>query len=452
VFAQVRPLIGRDFADVLRQIWPEPFATEAIKIFRHTLDTGEPYHSPSTVEKRQDIDVVESYDWKTERLTLPDGRWGVVCHFYDLSERQKFEAELREADRQKDEFLAMLAHELRNPLAPIRTAAGVLRTDAPPEVIKACAGTIERQTAQMARLLDDLLDVSRLSRGRLLLQRAPIPLGQVLAAAIETTRPAIDGQQQQVTCDVDDRLAIDGDSVRLTQVFANLLHNATKFGAPGGHIRVAASRDGDDAVVTVADNGIGIAPELLGRMFDVFVQGPQERGGLGIGLSLARQLVEMHGGSITARSDGAGKGSEFTVRLPLTLPAGAAEEPATTATAARLRRVLIVDDNPDVAEITALLLKGAGCDVRVAYDGNEALDTAATFQPEIVFMDLGMPGMDGYEVCRRIRQAEWGNSVQLIAVSGWARPEDQQRSAAAGFDRHLVKPVDPLAIIEIAGS
>ncbi|MEO7135987.1 MAG: ATP-binding protein [Vicinamibacterales bacterium] len=453
VFAQVRPLLGRDFAEVLRQIWPEPFATQAVDIFRHTLASGEPYHAPSTVETRGDTGVLESYDWKTERTMLPDGRWGVVCHFYDLSERQKFEAELRDADRQKDLFLAMLAHELRNPLAPIRTAAGVLRAEAAGQgVVQACADTIERQTAQMARLLDDLLDVSRLSRGRLLLKRAPVSLASVIAVAIETSRPSIDQQQQRLSADIGNaELIVDGDSARLTQVFANLLHNAAKFGGAGGHLAVHARHEGDEAVVRVTDSGVGIRPELLASMFELFVQGPDEHGGLGIGLSLAKRLVEMHGGVITAHSEGRGKGSEFTVRLPLTSriaadpPVAERDAPVTPA-----RKILIVDDNPDVAEISALLLKGAGCDVRVAYDGNEALATAESFQPEMVFMDLGMPGMDGYEVCRRIRASTWGQAVQLIAVSGWARPEDQQRSAAAGFNRHLVKPVDPTTIIEIA--
>lgn len=454
VFEQVRPLLGRDFADVLRLLWPEPFAGEAIAIFRHTLDTGEPYHAPSTVEKRQDIGVVESYDWKTERLMLPDGRWGVVCHFYDLSERQRFEAELRDADRQKDLFLAMLAHELRNPLAPIRTAAAVLQTAAAKEIVTACAETIERQSAQMARLLDDLLDVSRLSRGRLSLQRAPIALADVLAVAVETSQPSIDAHQQQLSVDAgDESLVVDGDSVRLAQVFANLLHNASKFGTPGGRIAIQARREDDDVVVRVTDSGIGIPAELLPRLFGLFVQGAAERGGLGIGLSLAQRLIDMHGGTIAAHSDGPGKGSEFTVRLPLTsAPITRHHDSADHALSPVARKALIVDDNADVAEITALLLKSAGCDVRIAYDGATALDAAQAFQPEVVFMDLGMPGLDGYETCRRIRASSSGQSVQMIAVSGWARPEDKQRSAAAGFDLHLVKPVDPRTLIKIVGA
>ena len=450
VFQNVRPLIGRDFAEVLRVLWPEPFATDAINIFRHTLGTGEAYHAPTTVERRRDIGAVEAYDWKTGRLVLPDGRWGVVCHFYDLTERQRFEAELRDAARQKDEFLAMLAHELRNPLAPIRMAAGVLSAEAPsPEVVQSCAAMIERQSSQLARLLDDLLDISRLSRGRLLLQRAPVTVASLLAAAVETSRPSIDRQRQQLSLDTDERLMVDGDSVRLSQVFANLLLNASKFGGQGGRIGVQARREGDHAVVRVTDGGAGIADELLTRIFDLFVQGPEERGGLGIGLSLAKRLVEMHDGVIEAHSAGLGKGSEFIVRLPMTAAIGEPQVSARPAPALPRRRILIVDDNADAADMMALVLSGTGCEVRVAYDGGAAIDTAATFQPEFVFMDLGMLGLDGYEACRRIREASRAQSVTLIAVSGWARLEDKQRSAAAGFDLHLVKPVDPTAIIAI---
>jgi len=449
VFLNVRPLIGRDFAEVLRLLWPEPFASEAINIFRHTLRTGEPYHAPRTVETRQDIGTVEAYDWKTERLTLPDGRWGVVCHFYDLSERQRFETELRDAVREKDEFLAMLAHELRNPLAPIRLAAGVLRSKPTPEVVEGCAAMIERQTSQMVRLLDDLFDVSRLSRRDLVLQRAPVSVASLLAVAVESIGPSIDAQRQQLSLDIDERLMVNGDSVRLTQVFANLLHNASKFGAQGGRIGVQARREGHQAVVRVRDSGAGIANELLTSIFDLFVQGPEKRGGLGVGLSLAKCLVEMHDGVIAVHSDGIGKGSEFIVRLPMTAATSEPQAPARPVLAQSRRRILIVDDNADVADVTALLLKGVGCEVRVAYDGAAALETAATFQPEFVFMDLGMPGLDGYEVCRRLREALGGQPVKLIAVSGWSGREDKERAGAAGFDLHLVKPVDPAVIIEM---
>ena len=458
VFENVRPLLGRDFADVLRLLWPEPFATEVIRIFQRTLATGVPYHAPSTVERRQDIGAVESYDWKTERLTLPDGRFGVVCHFYDLSERQRHEAALREADRQKDEFIAMLAHELRNPLAPIRTAVGLLRMRGPADpLVRKCGDTIDRQAGQMARLLDDLLDVSRLSRGRLLLQREPLLLDDVIEAAIETSRPLIEQQGQQLNVTPHSpQILLDGDGARLTQVFANLLNNAAKFSPPGGHIDVVVRQAALQAVVSVKDTGAGISPDMLDRVFDLFTQGHHTRAtgpaGLGIGLSLARRLVELHGGAIHVTSAGIDRGSEFTVTLPLS-PSTERIERRDTAAPSPPRfagcKVLVVDDNVDAAHVTALLLEGIGCDTRTAHDGHAALIEADMFRPAIVLLDLGLPDLDGYEVACRIRALPWGGDVKVIAISGWGRDEDRQRSAATGFDRHLIKPVDPDLLLSI---
>ena len=458
VFETVRPLLGRDFAEVMRLLWAEPFATDCIRIFRHTLDTGEPYHAPSSVERRQDIGTVESYDWKTERVILPDGRHGVVCHFYDLSDRQRYEAALRDADRQKDEFLAMLAHELRNPLAPIRTAAAVLRTRGPAErVVVACGDTIDRQTTFMARLLDDLLDVSRLSQGKLTLQRAPVLVDDILEAAAETSRPSLDQQGHILDATiVAPGMLLNGDAARLTQVFANLLNNAAKFSPPATRIEVVARREEDRAVVTVRDAGIGIAPEMLERVFELFTQASHGTdhgaGGLGIGLSLARRLVELHGGSISAASGGVGRGSEFTVSLPLATPDVRIEQvradPAELPGLER-RRVLVVDDNVDAADMTAMLLRTLGCDVQTAYDGETGARAAESFHPDVVLLDLGLPGIDGHEVSRRIRGSAWGQTVRLVAVSGWGREEDRQRSREAGFDGHLTKPVEPEALIRL---
>ena len=452
VFHNVRPLLGRDFAEVLRLLWPEPFATEAIRIFKRTLETGEPYHAPSTVERRQDIAAVESYDWKTERITLPDGRFGVVCHFYDLSQRQRYEASLREADRQKDEFIAMLSHELRNPLAPIRAAVGLLRMRGPADpLVRQCGDTIDRQAAQMARLLDDLLDVSRLSRGRLILQREPLLLDEVIEAAVETSRPLIDQQGQQLSVTTHDRdVLLDADGARLTQVFANLLNNAAKFSPPGSRIELVARRNESWAVVSVRDTGIGIAADMLDRVFDLFAQGDDTRAhgpaGLGIGLSLARRLVELHGGTIGVASAGIDHGSEFKVTLPLSLSAQRIEKGAPDGSPSPPvsgRKILVVDDNVDSADLIALLLESVGHEVRTAYAGNRALDQADAFRPDIVLLDLGLPDLDGYEVARRIRTLPWGGDVVLVAISGWGRDEDRRRSTAAGFDRHLTKPVDP---------
>ncbi len=455
VFAQIRPLLGRDFAEVLRILWEEPFASEAIAIFRRTLETGEPYHAPSMVERRNDIEAVEAYDWKTERITLPDGRFGVVCHFYDLSERQRYEAALRAADREKDEFLAMLAHELRNPLAPIRTAAGVLRALAPGDAaIARCRDTIERQAGLMARLLDDLLDVSRLSGGRLVLDRRPVALAEVMAAAAETSRPLIDARRQQLAITGVAGLVVDGDAARLTQVFANLLNNAAKFSPAGSAIAVSVSADAGAAVVQVRDPGIGIAPEMVPRVFDLFVQAPDAAvhgaGGLGIGLSLARRLVDMHDGAISVHSPGPGLGSEFTVRLPLasaSVAAARTREPAGDHFAGR--RILVVDDNVDSADVTAMLLGAAGGDVRTAYDGEAAVAVAELFRPHVALLDLGLPGLGGLEVCRRIRGTDWGAGIVAIAISGWARDEDREQTQAAGFDHHLMKPLEPAQLLEV---
>jgi len=458
VFQNVRPLLGRDFAEVLRLLWPEPFATEVIRIFQRTLETGVPYHAPSTVERRQDIGAVESYDWKTERLTLPDGRFGVVCHFYDLSERQRYETALREADRQKDEFIAMLAHELRNPLAPIRTAAGLLRMRGPNDaLVRKCSDTIDRQATQMARLLDDLLDVSRLSRGRLILQREPLLLDDVIEAAVETSRPLVDQQGQQLTITTHERgMLLDGDGARLTQVFANLLNNASKFSPAGGCIDVVVRREKMRAVVSIRDTGVGISAEMIDRVFDLFAQGDHTRvhgpAGLGIGLALARRLVEMHGGTIAVASAGIDHGSQFTVTLPIsssTRPTERSETAKSFGPPFAPCKVLVVDDNVDAAQVTALLLEGIGCETRTAHDGYAALAEAEIFQPAIMLLDLGLPDLDGYEVARRIRALPCGGKLLLVAISGWGRDEDREQSKNAGFDHHLIKPVDPDVLIQI---
>jgi PAS domain S-box-containing protein len=458
VFENVRPLLGRDFAEVLRLLWPEPFATEVIHIFQRTLETGVPYHAPSTVERRQDIGAVESYDWKTERLTLPDGRFGVVCHFYDLSQRQRYETALREADRQKDEFIAMLAHELRNPLAPIRTAAGLLRLRGPNDaLVRKCSDTIDRQATQMARLLDDLLDVSRLSRGRLILQREPLLLDDVIEAAVETSRPLVDQQGQQLTITTHERgMLLDGDGARLTQVFANLLNNASKFSPAEGRIDVVVRREEMRAVVSIRDTGVGISAAMLDRVFDLFEQGDHTRShgpaGLGIGLALARRLVELHGGTIAVASAGIDHGSRFTVTLPIsssTRPTERSETAKSFGPSFTPCKVLVVDDNVDAAQVTALLLEGIGCETRTAHDGYAALAEAEIFQPAIMLLDLGLPDLDGCEVARRIRALPCGGKLLLVAISGWGRDEDREQSKNAGFDHHLIKPVDPDILIQI---
>jgi len=376
----------------------------------------------------------------------------------DISARKAAESALVEGDRRKDEFLAMLAHELRNPLAPIRTSVGLLRTrpSGDPMVVK-CRDVIDRQVTHMARLLDDLLDVSRLSRGTLTLQRQPIAIRSVIDAAIEINLPLITQRAQRVVVDEPDiGLVIDGDDARLVQVFGNLINNAAKYSDSGAEIHVSLRRDGNHALVLVRDDGIGIAPDMLPRIFELFTQADAARvyapGGMGIGLSLAERLVSLHGGKIMAESEGVGRGSSFTLRLPLA-EATSTSEPQMSSRqpgGRRRRRVLIVDDNSDVADTHAMLLAEEGCEVRTASSGAAAMHEAERFRPELVLLDIGLPDVSGYDVCRQLRAEEWGGRIAIVAVTGWGQEHDRARSAAAGFDQHLVKPVDPTLLIQLA--
>jgi signal transduction histidine kinase len=363
-------------------------------------------------------------------------------------------AALREADRRKDEFLAMLAHELRNPLAPIRTAVQLLRLKELPEAHSARArDTIDRQVEHLVILIDDLLDVSRITRGMITLQREPVPASAIVARAIEITRPAIDAKRHELVLDLaDESLTIEGDRTRLVQIVGNILHNATKFMDAGGRIVLRVARDGGLAVFTIKDDGIGIPSDRIDRVFDLFTQvhgtGDGAQGGLGIGLALVRRLVEMHGGTVAARSEGTGRGTEIRLCLPLTTaqPAGEVEQGAPQVDAEPVaaharRRILVADDNSDAAGSLALRLELAGHEVRTAPDGLEALAIARTFQPEVVLLDLGMPAMDGYETARHLRRLAWGKQARLIALTGWGQQQDRLRTAEAGFDIHLVKPV-----------
>jgi signal transduction histidine kinase len=357
---------------------------------------------------------------------------------------------LQDADRRKDEFLAMLAHELRNPLAPIRTAVQLLRLKELAEPQRASArDIIERQVEHLVSLIDDLLDVSRITRGVIALQRQPVLLAAIVARAVETARPAIDARQHVLSIEMPDELVtVDGDKTRLVQVLANILHNAAKFTEPGGHILLRCGREGSAAVIAVRDNGAGIAPEALPTIFDLFTQsasGPaQTHGGLGIGLALVRRLTEMHGGTVSAHSDGLGRGTTITIVLPALAspePARVSERVETALPAGPVRRILVADDNHDAATALSLQLRLAGHDVRTVYDGLEALTVGEAFRPDIVLLDLGMPKLNGYEVAQHIRARPWGEAIRLIALTGWGQPQDRARSAAAGFDVHLVKPV-----------
>ncbi len=358
-------------------------------------------------------------------------------------------AELRESDKRKDEFLAMLAHELRNPLAPVRNSLHLVRESEDESVRANALDVMDRQLGHLVRLVDDLLDVSRITTGKLELRAERTDLAQVVRHAVEAAQPEIARKKHTITVDVpEEGLYTDGDATRLTQVFANLLHNASKFTDHGGQVAIAARRVGSDLEVTVRDNGEGIPSEQLAGIFEMFSQVDRSlerrHGGLGIGLTMAKRLVEMHGGTIAAKSDGAGKGSEFTVRLPLSTRA---PQPARATSgkwpAVAVRRILVADDNPDSLESLAMVLRLKGNEVRTAADGIRAIAEAEAFQPDVILLDIGMPNMNGYDACRAIRGREWGREVLLVALTGWGQEEDREKSRIAGFDHHLVKPVDP---------
>ena len=392
--------------------------------------------------------------------TSPSGEFlGLIVTSQDVTDQRQAANIQHQIARAKDEFIAVLAHELRSPLAPIRTSVGIIRTHASHPQVKRCGEIIERQTAHMARLLDDLLDTSRLSRNTLTLQRAHLRLGEVLQAAVEIASPLIEQQRLELVTDgLDEPVWLDADHARLTQVFGNLLNNAAKYSKAGGRVDLMVRPSQGWVVVSVRDAGIGIAPEMLERVFDPFTQATVARdhapGGVGIGLSLAHRLVEMHGGTIQAESAGAGYGSEFVVRLPVcpddvVFPSRADPPVPAEVTPIAARRVLVADDNVDSADMEAALLSAVGCDVRTVYDGESTLREAERFRPDVVLLDIGMPDIDGHEVCARIRSQAWGGSMVLIAVSGWGQESDRRRSARAGFNMHLVKPVDPDALLRI---
>lgn len=383
---------------------------------------------------------------------------GWVAVASDIHERKQMEEALREADRRKDDFLATLAHELRNPLAPIRNAVAILQRKGKldPE-IEFTRDVISRQADQMARIIDDLLDIERISRGRLLLRKERVPLERVMDLALETSQPAINARRQRLSVVMPaERLALDADPVRLAQVFANLLNNAAKYTEPQGEIRVSATLEGAEIVVSIEDTGIGFAPEAASNLFKPFSQLTDVReraaGGLGIGLSLVQGIVELHGGLVQARSKGPGQGAEFIVRLPVAAApvAPQREQPPSRDTPAPPAglKVLVADDNRDAADSLQRILAIYGYDVRVAYDGKTALETTAAFKPSVAVLDIGMPGANGYDVARELRRQE-GSAITLIALTGYGQEGDRKRALDAGFDYHVTKPVDPGALNDL---
>ncbi|MFO7324707.1 MAG: PAS domain S-box protein [Pseudomonadota bacterium] len=433
---------------------PEDHAEEEPAILQR-LRRGEHVDHYETVRRRRDGTLIHV---SLSVSPLRDGTGRVIGASKiarDITRQKQHEAALRDADRRKDEFLATLAHELRNPLAPIRQAAALAGAPGASEEQKRWGHeVIARQVRHMSALLDDLLDIARITRGSFDLRPASTTLGAIVDAALETARPTIEARRHSLRVDLEHREAeLVGDPLRLSQVLSNLLTNAAKYTDPGGNIAVRGNAGDTQVELAVIDDGIGIAPEMLPEVFGMFTQVKSARarsdGGLGIGLALARGLAELHGGSIEARSEGPGRGSEFIVRIPRRLPDAStqAETPAAPAADSASRTVLIADDNEDAAQTLAMLLEVFGHRVAVAHDGEQALRCFEQMRPEFALLDIGMPGMDGYEVARRIRAL--GRPVTLVALTGWGQATDKARAMQAGFDRHFTKPVDPDRIVEL---
>jgi signal transduction histidine kinase/ActR/RegA family two-component response regulator len=386
----------------------------------------------------------------------PDGRTrGAIATFIDVTALKNAEAALREEDRRKDEFIAMLSHELRNPLAPILTAVHLmkLRGDvATPHERE----VVERQAAHVLRLIEDLLDVSRIARGKIRLDRRPMELGQIVAHAIEGTGQLFEHKQQHLSVDVSvSGLTVDADEARLVQIVSNLLSNASRYTAAGGHVAIAAAREGGTVVLRVRDDGVGISSDLLAHIFEPFVQVRRDepgQGGLGLGLALVRSLTAAHGGDVQARSEGPNRGSEFVLRLPALdeqaiAGDGAAATP--TVTASVRRRILLVDDNEDAAALLSELLADAGHTVQIAHDAAAALSLATSMSPEVALLDIGLPVMDGYQLATELRRRLGARTPALVALTGYGQQKDHQRSAAGGFAAHLVKPIDPQHLLDV---
>ncbi|WP_219118013.1 PAS domain-containing hybrid sensor histidine kinase/response regulator [Janthinobacterium sp. UMAB-56] len=428
-------------------------------LYDQVLKTGEParYENAAVAMERW-------FEVFAARLGGPGSRLLTVL-FSDISERKRSEQQLRqladnlsEMDRRKTEFLATLAHELRNPLAPIRNGLQIMRLAADkPATVARVRDVMERQVNQMVHLVNDLLDVARITRGQIELKLERTDLKTIIASAVETSMPLIEASHHQLQVALDAQaLPLEADPTRLAQVLGNLLNNAAKYTPAGGHIALRAVRDGNEVLIEVKDSGVGIPAESIATVFDMFTQVGQNmgraQGGLGIGLSLVRRLAELHGGSATASSPGAGLGSTFSVRLPLVAAERAAPAaPASQggATSGPYFRVLVVDDNVDAADTLAAVLDMMGHATQVAHDGAQALAVAPQFLPDVIFLDIGLPGMNGYEVARALRRIPAGANVVLVALTGWGAENDRSQSSAAGFDHHLTKPANLLAIGEL---
>ena len=452
-FRNVQPIIGHDLADAMHILWPDDVAEFVIDRFRHTLDTGESFCSRDFKHPREDIGVVEAYEWNLHRTTLPDGKHAVICYYFDSTELRKAEAALVESDNRKDEFLATLAHELRNPLAPIKSAIQLMAMTGVDGETESLRQIMARQVDHLVRLIDDLLDISRISRGKVVLRKEIVDIASIVSAAVEASSTFIseNGQKLHVHCPRES-IYVNADPARITQVISNLLNNAAKYSSAGCDIELTITRSDQMAMISVRDNGTGIAADRLADIFQMFSQVTDslERGssGLGIGLSLVRFFIEMHGGTVTALSDGLGCGSLFTATLPLVNKANQFEvatvSPSTQfATLAHRRyKILIVEDQPALRMVMARLLETMGHEVVTAENGEQAIEKLNGFKPNIIFSDISMPGMTGYELIRELRKRSDLSGVLMIAMTGFGQETDRKAALENGFDEHMVKPVD----------
>jgi PAS domain S-box-containing protein len=437
----------------IRELVPDHDA-HWFEIYGQVAETGEPIRFVNEAKA-----MGRWYDVYAYRVGGPgSGKVGIL--FTDITERKRADdslkllaTQLAEADRRKDEFLAILAHELRNPLAPIRNGLQIMRlANGESETIEQARTMMERQLGQMVHLVDDLLDLSRISRGKIELRKERVELSKVIQQAIETSRPLIEQSGHDLTTTMPPGpIYVDADITRLSQVFSNLLNNAAKYTEQGGRVELTVQRGDSEAIVSVKDNGVGIPAHMLPHVFEMFTQVDRNlersQGGLGIGLSIVERLVQMHGGSVAVDSEGPGTGSEFVVRLPVALSTVHRSDGDTEATTPlSRRRILVVDDNKDAAVSLAMMLRLTGNEARTAHDGMEALNVAEEYQPDFILLDIGMPRLNGHETAKRIRQQPWGKGMVLVALTGWGQQEDRQRTAEAGFDHHLVKPADAAEI------
>lgn len=451
-------LFGWKASDVLGK--PSPFLIKTEEKSGEKADLqavlrGQAFHDVETERRNKNGSLIR-VSLSAAPLYEDGNVRGIVLIFTDMTARAKAENALMNANRTKDEFLATLAHELRNPLAPLRNAIEILQIQGVPKPESQWALDImSRQMRQMTRLIDDLLDIARITGNKLELKKEVVELADALRIAIETSRPLIESSGHEFSVSFPEHpVHVRGDQVRIAQAVSNLLNNAAKYTEPGGRIWLSADRRGDQAIITVRDTGVGIAPDLLPHVFDMFRQGERAsgpKGGLGIGLTLAKRLIKMHGGTIRVESKGSGKGSSFTVQLPIVKMAGDLHENAEKEieTPKPSMRLLIVDDNEDAVATLQMMLSFSGYQMRVAHDGVEAVDVANTYRPNVILLDIGMPRMNGYEAAATIRKQWWGEDMTLIAMTGWGQESDRQKSKEAGFDEHLVKPVDPRTLLKL---